>query len=356
MKVLLIGRNKIALEQLHYVSDKIFLVFDNSFKFHRAYPEFENYPIIFSDSNIASVWGIIPRVREIINWQKQYNIDVIYTNTKWDMLAAKLASFFFYKKVILLSTSHNSYAWQDEIKVRLMAFLIRLTTHYFIALSSFVYEKLIQLRLDRNNLILLPNTIGHETWSVKNDYRLHDCIRVVYVANVYKDKGQDFLIEILHKYNGRYPLFIDCYGDWQTKDDCYVSNIKARLLELHIDKQMTFRGRIENADLRSVLCDYDVYISPSRMEMSPINILEAFAAGLPVLAADVGGVADIINDGQTGMLFEADNIDDALLKFNILIENEELRKSIGQSAQNYVSSVYTNNLAGKKIKDSIMRT
>lgn len=72
-------------------------------------------------------------------------------------------------------------------------------------------------------------------------------------------------------------------------------------------KDVTFTGRIPNSHIYSYLNKADVMLSAPRIDNMPVSILEAFNAGLLVISSKVGGVPYMIEDGETGLLFENDN-------------------------------------------------
>lgn len=352
MNVLLIGRNKMVLEQLSSITKSITLVFDESFDCRRDVPEFKDYPIIDSHINISTLLGVLPRAKEIMKWQKQYDVDVIYTNAKWDMLAAKIASIFSKKKVVLVSTSHNSYAWQNKRSVWMMSFLIKRTTDVYVSLALFVYNSLIKNHLKNEHLLLLPNTINSKVWMQKSSYDINECFRIVYVAYVYPAKRQDFILKVLSVLADKYSIEVDCYGDVDNESD-YVRQILDDSSCLRLSERFHLCGRVENEMLRDQLCQYDMYFCPSDMEMSPVNILEAQAAGLPILASKVGGIPDLIIDNVTGLLYESGNVNDAVQKILLLICDAKLRERLGRSAHEYVTNIYTPESAGELFKHKI---
>ena len=61
----------------------------------------------------------------------------------------------------------------------------------------------------------------------------------------------------------------------------------------------------ERHDVPELLAAADIFVLASRSEGAPLSILEAMAAGLPVVASDVGGVAELVADGETGLLVPA---------------------------------------------------
>lgn len=350
MNAIIIGNSTKMAGILSEFCEKVYISIDNSFRTRRYIKEIENYEVLNCEINISTIKGVIPKAWKIKKWIKQYDISIIFSQTKYDMLAAKLASIITRKKIILLGTSHNSYSWLDDKNVKKMSWLIRLSTHCYVALASFVYDKLIRHGIKEKNIILVPNIVEHEAWAKKTDYSIDKTFRMVYVAHVYPGKRQDFIVDVLKELKD-YDIVVDCYGDTDVTE--YVDYIKEKVALSGLEGKVNLKGRIENSELRDMLKRYDAYISPSQMEMSPVNILEAQAAGLPVIASNVGGVPDLVKDNCTGLLFECDNVSDAAAKINLLINNEQLRKRIGKAGLKFVSEEYTLKQAGSIIENKI---
>ena len=74
------------------------------------------------------------------------------------------------------------------------------------------------------------------------------------------------------------------------------------------DDRISFPGPYDQDQLAQVLADADVLVVPSTWyENTPFVILEAFEAGVPVVASDLGGMSELVDPGQNGYLFEAGN-------------------------------------------------
>lgn len=121
-------------------------------------------------------------------------------------------------------------------------------------------------------------------------------LRVVTVANLEVWKGVDVLVDALALVPG--PVALDVFGDGTER-----AALTARAAALGVDA--TFHGH--DPDVRARLADADVFALASRAENLPVSILEAMAAGLPVVATRVGGVAELVDDGRTGLLVEPDD-------------------------------------------------
>lgn len=354
MNALVIGRCPKTAEQLNTFCENVIIVLDQSFPRERKLPELDNFIIEYTKNNVRSSRGVLLKAKEIHQLIKKYDIDIVFSNSKWNMVAAKLASVLMTRSVFLFATNHDSYSWQNKQKVRLMSFLIRFTTDCYVALASFVYNRLKMLGHSEKKLVLVPNTISCDSWMVKKKYDCGQVFKIVYVAYVYPGKRQDMIADILNYLKDKYDIIVDCYGDLDEYID-FVGKIKQKVTDMHLEGKLNLKGKIENIELRSILKDYDAYLSTSRMEMSPVNLLEAQAVGLPVIAAKVGGIPDIIDDGRTGLLFEVDNAKSAADKIEMLINNKQLRENLGRSGRNYVLKEYTNIQAGERLKSAFYK-
>ncbi|GAJ18088.1 unnamed protein product, partial [marine sediment metagenome] len=76
----------------------------------------------------------------------------------------------------------------------------------------------------------------------------------------------------------------------------------------------------------------DVLVYPSIWyENQPIAILEALLAKIPIVASNLGGMAEIVQDGVTGLLFEAGNTEDLSQKMVSLIDNPQLLRKLSET-------------------------
>jgi len=136
----------------------------------------------------------------------------------------------------------------------------------------------------------------------------------------------------------------------------YLAHVKQRL-SVYAAKQVTFAGVVAHKDVPLFYGKADVYINPSYYESFGVSIMEAMAAGVPVVAADGGAVSELVVNGQTGLLVEPGNpsaIADAVIR---LFSDAELRRSISSVAREMVSRRYSweaiCSLLMKKYRDAL---
>jgi glycosyltransferase involved in cell wall biosynthesis len=105
-------------------------------------------------------------------------------------------------------------------------------------------------------------------------------------------------------------------------------------LEQHFAGTSTyFVGYLQGLELASAYASADAFIFPSRTETLGLVLLEAMAAGCPVVAANSGGIPDIVTDGVNGCLFEPGDSQGAIAATKRLLEARETRETIRQNAR-----------------------
>ena len=120
--------------------------------------------------------------------------------------------------------------------------------------------------------------------------------------------------------------------------------LKERCRNPHIN----FHGGYHYEEISQVLANIDVLVVPSVWyENSPLAIHEAFLAGIPVITSNLGGMAELVKDGQNGLLFEPGNAADLNEKLYRFIDHPELIEQLASNPMK-VSSIQED---AKKLKE-----
>jgi glycosyltransferase involved in cell wall biosynthesis len=111
--------------------------------------------------------------------------------------------------------------------------------------------------------------------------------------------------------------------------------LRAELEEL--SRQLRVADRVQwagfQADVMPFLSAMDVFALPSRFEGMPLAILEAWRSGLPVVASRVGGLPEMIRDGDNGLLFEEGNLDELTQALARLLADAPLRQELAHAGR-----------------------
>jgi glycosyltransferase involved in cell wall biosynthesis len=142
-------------------------------------------------------------------------------------------------------------------------------------------------------------------------------IRFVFLANLDPHKGFQNLLEAFKRVD-------------QTKAELHVyapinDIYQNQIGEIQEKYSVVFHGAYKYSDLNSILKNCDIGVVPSIChDSAPLVVFEFFAAKLPVIASNVGGMSDFVIDKVNGLIYTHNNIDDLIDKLNYLINNPSL--------------------------------
>jgi glycosyltransferase involved in cell wall biosynthesis len=116
------------------------------------------------------------------------------------------------------------------------------------------------------------------------------------------------------------------------------STMERQIIELGLEDRVRLHGN--EPDPLPMFGAFDVIAQSSRSEGLPNVLLEAGAAGCPIVATDAGGTGEIVIDGLTGLLVPTEDIDALVDGLRRVIDDEALRQRIGPAARAYVDAQF----------------
>jgi glycosyltransferase involved in cell wall biosynthesis len=191
----------------------------------------------------------------------------------------------------------------------------------FICLTQFFREKMVEAGIPERKLFVRPNFVDAPRLSeqkTSDDY-------VLFMGRLSAEKGCWTLIRAMERIP-HIRLKIMGTGPMESDLRDYVQRNRIRNVEL-----IGFKTGVEKLEtLRNALC----LIAPSEWyENFPITVLEAFMAQKPVIASRIGGLPHIIEEGKSGLLFEAGKDEELASKVNYLAQHREEAASMGRYAR-----------------------
>jgi glycosyltransferase involved in cell wall biosynthesis len=168
----------------------------------------------------------------------------------------------------------------------------------------------------------------------------------VCVANLKPYKGHEDILRAFSKVNALLPSnwVLYCAG----RDDGYGKYLFDLARELEIEKHIIWLGEYE--DIHTLVCAADIGILASHQEGFPNSLLEKMALGLPVIAANVGGVTELLDDNN-GILFSKGNVIELQNAILRLSDDHNERYMLGEVARKHVLNNYS---MDKSIKEYAM--
>ena len=216
-----------------------------------------------------------------------------------------------------------------------------------LAPSKFLRERFISYGIGKNRIVHSDYGIDHRLL-INCAKEFSNKFRFGFVGGTSEHKGIRVLIQAFNKIKeNNTDLFV--FGPYHP---AYLDKLKR---ELKIDSRITFCGPFNNGEISSVFSKIDVLVYPSIWhENRPIAILEALFAKIPVITSNLGGMAELVQDGVTGLLFEAGNPEDLAQKMVSLIDNPELMRRLSETPRR-VKTIEENAAELDEIYDSLLR-
>jgi glycosyltransferase involved in cell wall biosynthesis len=169
--------------------------------------------------------------------------------------------------------------------------------HVIVANSSAAAGQLRREGVPADRIHTIPNGVDIDAYGPAGA-RAEGIRRVITVANLRQEKGHDTLIDAASIVLQRRPD-----AEFQIVGSGPLRSVLERQVhERGLGDRVRFLG--ERTDVPALLSSSDLFVLPSRSEASPNSVLEAMAAGLPIVATRVGGVPELIRSGVTGVLIE----------------------------------------------------
>lgn len=156
-------------------------------------------------------------------------------------------------------------------------------------------------------------------------------LRLLFVGRLVNQKGLDVLFKALSTMKDDQDWSLTIAGEGPLKDELALA-----AYGLGINDRVTFRGWLERDHLPAVYEQADVFVLPSRDEGMPNAMLEAMAAGLPVIGSKVAGLEEVVIDGETGLLVPPEDADALARALRVVIEDRDHTFALGQAARTRV--------------------
>lgn len=216
---------------------------------------------------------------------------------------------------------------------------------HVITITEALKDEMVNRGVDKRKITVVPNGVDTSRFGIssrnlelESRLALHGQLVIGYVGSMVDYEGLDLLIkavEILEarKLTGFKLLLI---GDGAVKPD-----LERQVHESGLSDIVIFTGRVPHDSVEHYyslidICPFPRKALPVCEMVSPLKPFEAMAMGKVVVSSDVAALAEIIDDGVTGLLHKKDDPEDLANKIRLLIEDHDLRDRLGKSAREWV--------------------
>ncbi|PQO45548.1 glycosyltransferase [Blastopirellula marina] len=274
---------------------------------------------------------IVPRLIELFRLREIDAVVTVGAGDKmfWGRLCAWLAG------VPVIASAIHSTGWPDTINW--LNRRLTSVTDRFIGVAAPHGKHLVEVEgFPPEKVTVIPNGIDTDRFVPNSEARSRiraelnlpqDAIVCGIVAALRPEKDHALFLKAAARVVQRCPRshFL-IVGDGPEREA-----IESLRSELNLEDCVTLTG--SRSDIPDLLAAMDCFALTSKMEASPVSILEAMSTALPVVAPRVGSIPDAVDDGQNGLLVEASNLDETADAMIALMQGANLRAEMGLSAR-----------------------
>lgn len=227
----------------------------------------------------------------------------------------------------------------------------------FIAVSDFLRLKMIEKGVDKNKIVTIPNFTRTEIAAQnlaedagydfsfndeKNESNSKNDKYVIYFGRLEFVKGIHVLLDSARKMPGTRFKIVGSGG--------YGKNLRDFAEKMSLNN-VEFIPFVEKDQLIKLIKNAAVSVVPSLWyETFGLTVIESYALGVPVVVSKIGGVSDLVENGETGYVVIPGDSDALAEKINVIINNSKLQKKMGERAKKVVFEKYNENVHYEKIK------
>lgn len=267
--------------------------------------------------------SMISKLRKIFEIEKP---DVVHTHRyvmRYAIPAARMAG------VPRCVHTVHSIAQKENTKlgVRINRFFYRRGYSTPVALSTIVQRTVQEVyKLPEQKAPVVFNGIDLSRCREKKSYVMEGRpFSILHIGRFTDLKNQDLILKTVEKLKKKGIDFrLKLIGDGEN-----LEAMKDLAKELGLEQEVSFLGL--QADVYPFLEQADLFILPSKYEGMPMTLLEAMGTGLPIVASAVGGIPDMLENGESALLIEPTEqaLEEAIIQ---LYSSETLRQKLGQGA------------------------
>lgn len=267
--------------------------------------------------------------------------------------------------VAVINHAHSpySYALNPNPLVKPFQFLLSFVTNRLfcsrvIAVSEAVRIAIIKQKIAAGKIEIVYNGIDsgyvRRTKSpikIRDEFGLKQDQHIIgEVGRFAEAKGQDELIRAAHKVIKEFPNTVFMLvGEDLTREKKYKEKLEGLVSNLNLKQQIIFTGY--RPDILELMEAFDLFVLPSLVEGLSVVILEAMAAGKPVITTAIGGNPEIVVDGQTGTFVpvqDADKLAEAIIYH---LRNPKISRKMGENGALRVEEHFSLSKMLNKIMD-----
>ncbi len=288
-----------------------------------------------SQRKLGNITGYISDRKRLVAAIRELNPDIVHAHGTGKYAAAAQKSGFPYvttphgmrfKEVMLYG---GLTGWVRRITVtRMEKTVLYRSTHLFV-IAEYVRKTIAPYTSPSAKFYSIANPVAERYFGMETS---DPGDTILSVATVQPRKGIIYLVEAVGEVRKQVPdVRLRLIG--KVLDPEYDEAVRAKIKELKLEDVVEMVGFVTDDELKDAFTTCSLFTLCSMEESSPVSIAEAMTLGKPVVASAVGGVPDLVADGQTGFLIQFGDVPGIASALTKVLTDRDLRTRFGEAAR-----------------------
>lgn len=288
--------------------------------------------------NISQEYRAYKKIKKIL---KEIQPDIVHTHASKAGLLGRMAAFSLRTPVVVHTFhGHVFHSYFGKFKTtffkQIERYLAKKSTG-IIAISALQKHELADVHkiVNQEKIKVIPLGFDLQKFqeeriekreAVRAQYKLSDDeVAITIIGRLAPIKDHDYFLNVIEEVLKQTPQEIKVFivGDGSEKN--HIEDRVNKLNEAYPNRIMMTSWIL---DIATFIQGMDIVCLTSKNEGTPVSLIEAQAAGVPVISTDVGGVRDAMEDGKSGFVVKRENIETYIKNLRLLIEDDKLREKI----------------------------
>lgn len=288
--------------------------------------------------NISKEYRAYKKIKKIL---KEIQPDIVHTHASKAGLLGRMAAFSLRIPVVVHTFhGHVFHSYFGKFKTtffkQIERYLAKKSTG-IIAISALQKHELADVHkiVNQEKIKVIPLGFDLQKFqegriekreAVRAQYKLSDDeVAITIIGRLAPIKDHDYFLNVIEEVLKQTPQEIKVFivGDGSEKN--HIEDRVNKLNEAYPNRIMMTSWIL---DIATFIQGMDIVCLTSKNEGTPVSLIEAQAAGVPVISTDVGGVRDAMEDGKSGFVVKRENIETYIKNLRLLIEDDKLREKI----------------------------
>ena len=251
-----------------------------------------------------------------------------------------------------IGSVRNDYFRSIKTIKKMWRMLAEKTITDYVVNSKETYSQMISVGIHEKKINYIPNFVDYGNLVVSNqnvgaDHQDSDRVFTLgIIGNLRKQKNHLMFVDVVYQVNKLYDVRGILAGQVIQEDPSVLLDLENQIRAYNLNERFSYLGF--RPDVGRLFAEFDVFCLTSNFEGLPNVIIEAMAAGKPVVSTMVGAIPNLVEDGVTGFLVEPGDVSAFVVAVENLINDPELRIRMGEASRQTIEKRFNSTKIAEK--------